>query len=269
MTHSPRTTASAPRWRALLALLAGLALGFTSAPAQAAEEIRLLKALSTVSSRYGQEWQGVTYTLLVKNLAHEKFVYVHQKEPDGSWVDLPGTYVGPAGSGHEVWQVTRQYAEWTTPPEAARDLEFAPRLVVGGTSYWDNNWGQNYHLGQNDGPMLHNTHVLVAGSFWRDTGDLDVSIDVKNLAYAKAVTVVYTTDNWVTAHEASASFSGGYTYGYAYIQSPNVKGVERWQAHIPAVPGTSLQFAVRYTVGGQTYWDNNFGQNYQLTRATP
>ena len=269
MTTSPRTTSSAPRWRALLALLAGLTLGFTATPSQAAEEIRLLKAHSSVGSRYGQVWQDVTYTLLVKNLAYEKSVSVYQKEPDGSWVNLPGAYVGPAGNGLEIWKVTKQYTSWGTEPQPTRDLEFVPRLGVGGQSYWDNNWGANHHLGRNDGPLLHNTNVLVDGSFWRDNGDLDVGIDVKNLAYTKNVTVVYTTDGWATSHQAPAQFVSGYTYGYAYIQSPNAKGVERWQAHIPAISGSALQFYVRYQVNGQTYWDNNFGYNYSHTRPTP
>lgn len=262
-------TASAPRWRALLALLAGLTLGFTSLPAHAADEVRLLKAFSAVGSRYGQVWQDVSYTLVVKNLAYEKFVYVHQKEPDGSWVDLPAYYVGPAGDGFEVWKVTKQYASWGTDPQPTRDLEFVARFVVGGVSYWDNNGGANYHLGRNDGPLLNGTHVLVDSSYWRDTGDLDVSIDVKNLAYTKNVTVVYTTDGWATSHEAAASYVSGYTYGYAYIQSPNAQNVERWQAHVPAISGNVLLFYVRYEVGGQTYWDSNFGYNYQHIHATP
>ena len=269
MTTTSRTPASAPRWRALLALLAGLTLGFTSPPAQAADEVRLLKAHSSVGSRYGQVWQDVTYTLLVKNLAYEKFVYVYQKEPDGSWVNLPGYYVGPASPGYEIWKVTKQYASWHMDPRAPRDLEFVPRLVVGGQFYWDNNWGANYHLGRNDGPLLHNTNVLVDASFWRDSGDLDVSIDVRNLAYAKNVTVVYSTDGWATSHEAPAQYVNGYVYGYAYIQSPNAKGVERWTAHLPAISGNVLLFYVRYEVNGQTYWDNNFGYNYQHTRSTP
>ncbi|MCP3145113.1 carbohydrate-binding protein [Pyxidicoccus xibeiensis] len=269
MTKSPRPASSAPRWRALLGLVAALTLGLVSAPALAADEIRLLKAHSAVSSYRGQSWQDVTYTLLVKNLAYEKFVYVYQKQPDGSWVNLPGTYVGPASPGFEIWRVTKQYPSWGANPEPSRDLEFVPRLVVGGTFYWDNNWGANYHLGRNDGPMLHNTNVLVDASFWRANGDLDVSIDVKNLAYTKSVTVVYTTDNWATSHEAPAGFVSGYTYAYAYINSPNVKNVERWQAHIPGVTGASLKFAVRYQVNGQTYWDNNFGQDYRHAGPTP
>ena len=269
MTKTPRTTASAPRWRALLAVLAGLVLGFTSTPSLAADEVRLLKARSSVSSRYGMVWQDITYTLVVKNLAYEKFVYVHEKQPDGTWLDLPGSYVGPASNGFEIWKVTKQYASYGTDPQPTRDLEFVPRFVVGGTSYWDNNGGANYHLGRNDGPLLNGTHVLVDSSYWRDNGDLDVSIDVQNLAYSKSVTVVYTTDGWATSHEAAAQYVSGYTYAYSYILSPNAKGVERWQAHIPAISGNVLLFYVRYEVNGQTYWDSNFGYNYQHTRPAP
>lgn len=269
MTQTPRPPASALRGRALLALLAGLVLGLTSTPALAADEVRLLKAHSTVGSRYGQVWQDVAYTLRVKNLAYEKSVFVRQKQPDGTWVDLPGSYVGPAGSGFEIWKVTRQYASWHMDPQAPRDLEFVPRLVVGGQSYWDNNGGANYHLGQNDGPLLNGTHVLVDSSFWRANGDLDVNIDVRNLAYAKNVKVVYSTDGWATSTEASAQYVSGYTYGYSYIYSPNAQGVERWQAHIPAIAGNVLLFYVRYEVNGQTYWDSHFGSNYQHLRPTP
>lgn len=261
-----RMTPSAPRWRALLALVAGLTLGLASAPALAADEVRLLKAVSTVGSRYGQTWQDVSYTLVVKNLAYEKFVYIQEKQPDGTWALLPASYVGPANPGFEVWKVTRQYATYATPPQAPRNLEFVARFVVGGVSYWDNNGGANYHLGQSDGPLLR-TNVLVDSSIWRSpSGDLDVTIDLKNLAYTKNVKVVYTTNNWATSSEASAWHLGGYTLGYAYIQSPNVQGVERWLASIPAIPGTQLQFYVRYEVNGQTYWDSNFGQNYRHTR---
>ncbi len=261
-----RMTPSAPRWRALLALLAGLTLGLTSAPALAADEVRLLKAVSTVGSRYGQTWQDVSYTLVVKNLAYEKSVSIRHKQPDGTWADLPASYVGPAGTGFELWKATQQYATYSTPPQPLRDLEFAARFVVGGVSYWDNNGGANYRLGRSDGPLLR-TNVLVDSSFWRTaSGDLDVTLDLRNLAYTKNVKVVYTTNNWATSTEASASYVSGYTVGYAYVYSPNVHGVERWQAHIPAIPGTNLQFYVRYEVNGQTYWDNNFGQNYRHTR---
>ncbi|WP_354006034.1 hypothetical protein [Paenibacillus vini] len=32
-----------------------------------------------------------------------------------------------------------------------------------------------------------------------------------------------------------------------------------------AVPGASnVKYAISYTTGGQTYWDNNYGHNYEV-----
>ncbi|GHG66031.1 endonuclease [Comamonas sp. JC664] len=270
MTPTSRPLVKSPfRWQSLLGALAALALGFTATPALAGEEIRVQKAVSTTSSRYGQSWQDVSITLLVQNLAYHKEVSVSMKQPDGTWADLPAYYVGPAGSGasgHEIWKVTRMYASWGVDPQPSRDLEFAAKYTVAGQTYWDTNQFNHHRVGRNDGPYQPYNPVLVAASFWRANGDLDVSIDVKNLDYAKNVTVVYSTDGWATAHEAPASYVSGYTSGYAYIASPNVQGVERWEAHIPALTGNVVLYAVRYEVGGQTYWDNNFGVDHQHTR---
>ncbi|WP_426754517.1 endonuclease [Myxococcus sp. Y35] len=270
MTPSSRIPTASPfRWQALLGALAMLALGFTATPAHADEEVLVQKAVSTVSSRYGQTWQDVSITLLVKNLGYEKQVGVVMQQPDGTWTELEASYAGPAGSGstgREYWKVTRMYASWGVDPQPTRDLVFAAKYTVNGQTYWDNNLGNNHHLGRNDGPYLRQTQVLVASSFWRDNGDLDIAIDVKNLDYTKNVTVVYSTDGWATVHEAPASYVPGYTSGYAYISSPNVQNVERWQAHIPGLTGNVVLYAVRYEVSGLTYWDNNHGVNYQHTR---
>ncbi|MBZ4394318.1 carbohydrate-binding protein [Myxococcus faecalis] len=246
---------------ALPGLLVALCVGLFSSSALAADEVRLLKAVSTVSSRYGQTWQDVTYLLVVKNLAYEKQVAIHDKQPDGTWLDLEASYAGDAGAGHELWKVTRQYQSWGTSPQPTRDLEFVAKYTVNGQTYWDNNGGANYQLVRTNGPLLPRANVLVGSSYWQPTGEVDIGIDVKNLAYTKSVTVVYTTDNWATSHEVAASFVPGYSVGYAYISSPNAYGVERWQARIPAVSGTPLYY-IRYEVNGQTYWDNNFGYNY-------
>jgi len=249
------------RWRAALCLLAGLTVGLSSASAHAADEVKLLKAVSMVGSRYGQTWQDVTYLVVVKNLAYEKQVAIHDKQPDGTWTDLAASYAGDAGAGYELWKVTRQYQSWGTTPQPTRDLEFVAKLTANGQTYWDNNGGANYHLGRADGPLLPRANVLVATSYWQPTGDVDIGIDVKNLSYSKNVTVVYSTDGWATSHEVAATFTSGYSVGYSYVSSPNAQGVERWLARIPA--GTSTPaFYVRYQVNGQTYWDSNFGYNY-------
>ncbi|KAI1233499.1 hypothetical protein IHE44_0004680 [Lamprotornis superbus] len=68
------------------------------------------------------------------------------------------------------------------------------------------------------------------------SSDLGLSgtIQVRNVAFEKQVSVRYTFNQWESIHELS----------------------------------TLLQFAARYQVNGQEYWDNNRGKNYTLRCRT-
>lgn len=261
MTPSTLSLLLSRAWRSLLSL-AVLFVGLSAAPALAAGEVRLLKAFSSVSNRYGYTWQDTQFTLIVKNLAYEKQVAIHVKDVSGQWVDLPASYAGPAEDGHEVWKVSHQYANYPPHHVPTRDLEFVAKYTVNGQTYWDNNGGQNYFLAQHGGTLLNGTHVLLNSSYLRTDGSLDVSVDVRNLAYTKNVAVVYSKDGGQTWQEAAASYVSGYTYAYGYLSSPNAQGIERWTLWLTNTGAQSIRLAVRYTVDGQTYWDNNFGRDY-------
>lgn len=79
----------------------------------------------------------------------------------------------------------------------------------------------------------------------------DATIEVKNLGYEKKVEVVATT-NGETWRTTSAHF----------VRSVG-SGRELWAIE-SAQPVT--QFAVAYTVGGRTYWDNNEGNDYRFVK---
>lgn len=258
MTSSSPSVFLARTLRTLLTL-AVLFGGLSAAPALAAGEVRLLKAFSAVSTKYGISQQSVQFTLVVQNLAYEKQVAIHMKDASGAWFDLPASYAGPAETGFEVWKISHAFP--TTEP--LRDLEFVAKYTVNGQTYWDNNNGQNYFLGRNDGTLLNGVNVLVSSAYLRTDGTLDVSVDVRNIAYSKTVTVVYTTNGGQTWNNASASYVPGYTYGYAYLASPNAQGVERWSVSTN-IGAQSVLFGVRYNVNGTYYWDTNFGPNYTL-----
>ncbi len=85
------------------------------------------------------------------------------------------------------------------------------------------------------------------------------SIRVLNRAYEKSVYVRYTTDDWTTVNEISASYGAG---------GDNLS--DRFVASIacPVASEARLQFAIRYEVAGCTYWDNNEGVNYVMTMDT-
>jgi len=102
-----------------------------------------------------------------------------------------------------------------------------------------------------------------------DRGDwLTVSgvVRVANVAFDKHVKIIYSVDGWTSdGHEVEASYlpgsNDGATDRFAFVLAPSPSGT--------AKPGARLEFAMAYTAGGQTYWDNNIGANYGVDcRAT-
>ena len=75
-------------------------------------------------------------------------------------------------------------------------------------------------------------------------------------AYDKNVVVRYTTDNWNSYTDTAMSYV-----------STNSNGTEDWAANIKTYTDdfSGFEFCVYYEVNGQTYWANNFNQNYDHT----
>lgn len=96
-----------------------------------------------------------------------------------------------------------------------------------------------------------------------DKKNLIGTVAVANIAFQKAVVVRFTLDFWETVSEVSAEFN------------PDVRkrqkedGVDRFTFNIKLVDQANLEkkllfFCVRYTSGGQEFWDNNTGVNFQV-----
>ncbi|ELU02660.1 hypothetical protein CAPTEDRAFT_114433 [Capitella teleta] len=84
------------------------------------------------------------------------------------------------------------------------------------------------------------------------------SIRVANIGFHKKVIVRYTINNWLTFEDICAS----------YVQNSNDGATDRFSFTI-IVPqyfsvGSRLQFALMYSTNGATYWDNNYGHNYNI-----
>ena len=82
-------------------------------------------------------------------------------------------------------------------------------------------------------------------------------VEIENIAYDKDVTVDY-------------SFDGEKWYDCAAeYYKPTWGNYEAWKFETPATAygyksSVTVQFAIKYEVNGQTYWDNNNGQNYSV-----
>jgi Carbohydrate/starch-binding module (family 21) len=249
----------------------------STAPAIAADEVKLLRSNSIVLSRYGVgrlnvNFQSIRFEALVKNLAYAKQVSVRIKRPDGTWVDAPLAYQRAADAGREVWAAdyVDQNTDGTGPSYKTFDLEFALRYQVNGTEYWDNNNGANYKQAKDSGSFLVGTNVLnrafnLNGQVETFSGEMQGTLTVKNLAPSKQVKVVYSTDGWKTSNTAWATFDSGFysAGGNSFAANPNQYGNEEWKFSLNTGKAVKVEYAIGYMVNGTTYWDNNFGRNYK------
>lgn len=95
--------------------------------------------------------QGITGTIQVLNLAYEKKVMVHYSftswqthtETTASWVSS-GNYATPEAPETDIFRFRMPVPPFILQPGTI--LEFAICYHVKGSSYWDNNKGQNYKL---------------------------------------------------------------------------------------------------------------------------
>ncbi|XP_070574156.1 protein phosphatase 1 regulatory subunit 3C-like [Ptychodera flava] len=88
--------------------------------------------------------------------------------------------------------------------------------------------------------------------------DLSVKANVRvaNIAFEKSVKVRFTITDWATHYDLPAR----------YVDNSNDGHTDKFTFEI-ALPrdfviGCRLEFAVKYEVDGQTYWDNNSDDNY-------
>lgn len=111
--------------------------------------------------------------------------------------------------------------------------------------------------------------------YWAEKGFwLDVT--VQNLAYQKAVSVLWTDDAWATSQVSNLKYKYQLPNGYEVwgtefaplgrLDSYYIGGWTNYVTGQTRAGGQSvtIEYAVQYEVNGMTYWDNNSGQNYRL-----
>lgn len=175
--------------------------------------------------------------------ANHKEVFIHHTLDDsGVWSDTAATYVTKLDDSTEIWK-----ADIASTYEAS--VEYAVKYIGDGRTYWDNNNGNNYKYKN----ILGIANVK-AGRIRRTYSGLYIAVTVKNLAPNKNVRLRYTLDNWVTYQDAD----------FSYVSEIPGTDSETWSINlnIDESKMNSFQYCVYYEVNGQTYWDSNFGANY-------
>jgi Carbohydrate/starch-binding module (family 21) len=254
----------------MLAWVMSLGAFFVTTTASAAETVNLYTAFFGTQSRYGCTQYSGSFDVLTTAFGHQKAVFVHLRESDGAWVDLPASFIEEVPGGREVWRASIIYGQGACPTAkvAPDTFELAIKVTTASGDTWDNNGGANYQAAKGSGSYLVGTNIAVAGMtvYIAPEGQRVFSVDafVRNLGYEKNVEVVYSLDGWNTVETAPLAFVDPYVLGYGSYASPNANGIEVWGRPTVTFASGCIDFAVRYRVSGAEYWDNNFGRNYHL-----
>lgn len=247
-----------------------------------ADPIELNKVDSRIHSKYGYSWQTIEVEAIVEDLAFDKDVFLHYKTAEGTWTSTALSYKGDTGAGKEIWAYN--LTQTITGPYAVDEplnLEFALNYQVNGSSYWDNNDTQNYYIEAGSGEYTPKAIVLDSGyarapyeyNYNGNTaqvgGSLSLNFIVPNWGYSKKVEVHYSYDNWATSYVGEATFQPSKFEGYSWVRYPNSNNMEIWSFFTGGEEAQNenadtVQFAVKYTVNGATYWNNNDGANFTL-----
>ena len=206
-------------------------------------------------------------TAKVQNLAFAKDVALHYSQPDGTWVERALTWQKNFGA----------YDVFGRNDNTFVTTQFVLRYTVDGQTFWDNNDGGNYHIDEirpntvGGNVMLNKATARrgsqAGGGFVFTTSWLEGEIFVKNLSFNKRVGIRLSTNGWTNFQDTNASFNGSVAVAEGLSQ------VEIWKFKTPELnldeSRPDFKFAVFYNNldTGEWFWDNNFGQDYTLSKT--
>ncbi len=175
-----------------------------------------------------------------KDNASNQQVYVHYNYIDGQdWQDAQATHFTTLPDGSKIWKASI----------TSYNTKYAIKYVADGQTFWDNNNGNDY-----TNEIIGSAPITVKR--WGGVsynGECEINAVLKNYGYEKNVQVRYTENNWATYTDVPLSYN-----------STNTDGTENWLTKLTLEKSdtSGFQYCVYYQVNGQTYWANNFGQNY-------
>jgi hypothetical protein len=197
----------------------------------------------------------------IENAAYVKnvqvFYTVEYNDESSDWEVIDAVYDQDMGYNKEMWyfETEKYYHE----PGDFLNFKMAVRYEVNGEVFWDNNEEENYILGHYENVVFGRSLVMLRYvNAERKPGtapQLVGMVTVKNVAFEKVITIVYTTDGWATADTYDIEFSG--------LHSDDETESWKFRFDLPEDSET-VEFAISYTVDGFTTWDNNFLRNYSV-----
>jgi len=235
------------------------------------DEIRLLYVENVISRKRRHKQQHLTFFMRVKDLGYHKQVDVLWAGEDGEWRELPASFHSKLGDGAEYWQAQIALHD-SHDRSLPGNVQFGLRYRAAGGEYWDNQHGHNYHSQADTGILLAVgqavQNVAFASRLPNGQKYVPVTVAVNRAFKAETVTVHWTADNWRHSRVARCRYRRNYwdKIQLSNARNPNHYGVEVWQTWLRVGQAFKIQYSVCAESGGQTVCDDNFGNNYVLSR---
>lgn len=229
--------------------------------------VRLKLARREFFSGGGFSGSYAPISVKVKNIAFAKDVAVHYTPDGNTWKDVPLGLSSPFGE-YDIFggTVNEQVSQ------------FVVRYSAGGGTFYDNNAGQNYRFASTlaavgGNVILYNATARrgtqAGGGFTFTTSWLEGEILVNNLSFAKDVGVRLSVDGGANWSDTHGSFAGDHTGDNIFVGA----GAEVWKFKTPELnldsSSPEFRFAVFYRdiATGEVFWDNDFGQDYKVSKS--
>ena len=147
-----------------------------------------------------------------------------------------------------------------TDDTSGTDSDF-PKSIYGEGDDWRSRKILHMQLGNMPTTINPNLDVALESlSLTSDGTSILGRVRVRNIAFAKCVAIRFTLDSWQTTSEVTGR----------YVESINSEFDKfsftiRLYDLLARIEDKTLVMAIRYSVAGQDFWDNNNGQNYTAT----
>ncbi|HEY9848494.1 MAG TPA: hypothetical protein V6D28_03475 [Leptolyngbyaceae cyanobacterium] len=238
--------------------------------------IRLKYAISQSSHNIKQENINNTYAKVkVQNIGDRKNVEIFYKKANGEW-----------SSENMVLKANYGDYEIYTTKDIPLTEEFAFKYTVDGVEYWDSNYGNNYKLLTHRANNVMGGNVILNKALAKNDPEFGWDLESKKYwmegeiyvrrktSYNKRVGIKLTADNGDSWEEVEAFYEHPVEEGCNIDVALGELEVELWKFKTPVYqynPKSHVfQFVVYYQNPdtGEFYWDNNFEQNYKLSKMS-
>lgn len=211
---------------------------------------RMMQCSAFPSGTGGNNFE-VSTEIIVQNLGYTKNVSLWDGK-DGKPLENM--------DAHYDKSLPENLERWTIKGKPDADQSFVAKYEVNGKTYWDNNNCKNYKsidyspgelnvITGLDFPVIHGQSELTSSA-------LTVYAGIQNLGDEKKVGLIFTTDNWKTYDRIHAD--------YLWTMK---SGLEVWKFNKKLSNVSKVDFSLFYIANRCEYWDNNFSQNYTITKV--